>query len=60
MAYDCNWKQDEDGVWETECGESFELNEGSPHDNGFRFCMYCGMPLVEKFFEWDGTYDESI
>jgi len=43
----CNWRQDEDGVWDTECNNLFILNEGGPTFNGFKFCPYCGGSLTE-------------
>ena len=42
----CTWTQDEDGVWETACGKSWELNVGTPAENDMRFCHHCGRPLV--------------
>jgi len=42
----CRWVLDED-YWETSCGEAFCLNEGTPSDNDFEFCPYCGKSLVE-------------
>lgn len=41
----CGWAYDEDGIWQTDCGESFVLMEGTPEDNDFRFCCYCGKNL---------------
>ena len=42
----CEWKQDEDdGSWDTACGEKFCIEEGNPEDNGMRFCCYCGATL---------------
>jgi len=35
-------------VWETDCGEIFVLNEGTPEDNDMKFCSFCGKPL-----EWE-------
>jgi hypothetical protein len=44
----CKWKEDEDGVWDTECGNRFELIEGAPKDNRMKFCPYCGGVLEGK------------
>ena len=41
----CEWSQDNDGNWTTECGGMFVINEGTPKDNDMRFCCYCGKPL---------------
>lgn len=48
----CTWTEDCDGNWETTCGEMFSFTDGSPTDNGARFCLYCGdrlepVPFVE-------------
>lgn len=44
----CVWSEDEDGTWETECGNAFVIEAGSPTENDFRFCTYCGAELVEE------------
>jgi hypothetical protein len=48
---ECKWTHkydDENNVWYTQCSEAWELNEGSPHENGMKFCCYCGQPLVQE------------
>jgi hypothetical protein len=48
----CTWSQIEDGGdWDTSCHDLFTLMEGSPSENGMKFCCYCGRPLVEKHYE---------
>jgi hypothetical protein len=42
----CDWQQEEDGQWETDCSETFEFNEGGPKENGFEWCPYCGKKLT--------------
>jgi hypothetical protein len=54
----CTWFQDDDGheptdKWDSACGESFTLNDGTPSENRMRFCCYCGRPLVER--PWRGA-----
>ncbi len=44
----CEWKPDEDSVYNTGCGQRFEFDEGGPKDNRFNYCPYCGKPIVEK------------
>lgn len=34
--------------WETECGNAFQLASGTPTENDFHFCPYCGKRLEEK------------
>ncbi len=46
----CKWQQapgEYDGEWDTDCGETFWLNDGSPEDNKMRICPYCGKKLIE-------------
>ncbi len=46
---DCFWRADDDGIWNTTCGEMFVIcNDDGPVDNGFRFCAYCGGALRQK------------
>lgn len=41
----CTWIEDE-GQWESECKESWVFNDGGPKENGCKFCMFCGKPLM--------------
>ncbi len=35
----CTWKEDEVyGMYETECGNAFEIIEGDIEENNFKFC----------------------
>jgi hypothetical protein len=45
----CQWvgTDDDFNIWSTDCGEEFYLDEGSPRENGFEYCCFCGKPLVE-------------
>ncbi len=48
----CEWTEDEDGNWDTECGEKHTFIDGGPRENGAKFCCYCGFALVAvKFTE---------
>jgi hypothetical protein len=45
----CEWTFDEiEECWNTSCGEGFWLETGTPKENGFEYCPYCGRELVEK------------
>ena len=44
---ECAWECGGEGNWETGCGGTFILNEGTPADNRMKFCCYCGKPLKE-------------
>ena len=62
MGANCNWGEDDAGVWETDCGHSFEFIDGGPDENGFSFCPYCGKrleqhALVEDIGEEEGPVD---
>jgi hypothetical protein len=45
----CGWSRAvaDDGTWETGCGRSFNMGDGSPYQNRMRFCCYCGKQLLE-------------
>lgn len=47
------WKQwDEDDYGDTyectSCGEAFVMLEGSPIENGYHYCPYCGAKMDER------------
>jgi len=46
----CVWKQDEDGNWDTACGDKHIYIDGTPKENGAKFCCYCGAKLKEVPF----------
>ena len=54
MKTACQWIQDDDGVFDTGCGERFVLDSGTPDENGFNFCCYCGKKLAEVVQETGG------
>lgn len=45
----CSWEyNDEHGRWDTECDNAIALHAGeSPFEYGFKFCPYCGKPVME-------------
>lgn len=47
---DCKWKENSDGYYETDCGNSFVLMDDTPSDNGMKFCCYCGCALQEELY----------
>ena len=47
MGDKCEWKQDENGIWETDCGNLFEITEGAPNENDMKYCPYCGKLLIQ-------------
>lgn len=49
-AETCQWAIDDVGgesLYETQCGHAFEFNDEGCDENGFRWCPYCGKPIVE-------------
>ena len=49
-AIECTWKKLGDGdwdIWETDCGHSFYFDDGgSPKEDGFVYCPYCGKRIT--------------
>ena len=49
---DCEWVLNEDNYddvcYETSCGKTFIILEGTPKDNDMFYCCYCGKPLIEE------------
>lgn len=42
-AKKCGWVYDEaHDKWDTECGNGFQLMNGTPKENEMVFCCYCG------------------
>jgi len=53
VAGKCTWKEDDEGIWDTTCGEAFTFIEGTPGENDMKYCCYCSKPLEEAKFEED-------
>ena len=47
MGETCEWVTDDEGVWDTECGNRFEIIDGTPRENQLHWCPYCGKSLQE-------------
>jgi len=43
----CEWVKDDDGCYDTQCGNKFYFDCGDVKDNGAVFCQYCGKPIKE-------------
>lgn len=50
MIQICVWQEDCNGLWGTSCGHNFEFNDGTPRENGARFCLYCGHALRQRSY----------
>ena len=45
----CEWTHnDDDGFWETACGEAWRFDDGGPAENSMKFCHSCGNSLRIK------------
>jgi hypothetical protein len=52
----CKWRQVTDGFealgqWETDCGNCYEITEGTPEENEMRYCSYCGRELEQVLWK---------
>ena len=59
-AKPCVWAEDENGNWNTGCGDIFDIIEGSPSENSMLFCHYCGQPIKEHLFRSRGNKNEEL
>ena len=45
----CEWTHnDDDGFWETACGDAWRFDDGGPKENNMNFCHCCGKSLRIK------------
>lgn len=48
FEHKCTWQWDDEGYWETECGNKYVILEGTPKENGMKYCTYCGREINEQ------------
>jgi len=48
---ECDWEQNEEGWWDTDCNNAFEFAHGNPSYNEFKFCPYCGKTITETPYD---------
>ncbi len=49
---ECEWhREDDSGIWNSGCGETWSFHEDGPEENGMHFCHSCGKRLVVKVVE---------
>lgn len=48
MTPTCTWTEDDDGYYETSCGEMHVFITGTPSENHYKFCPYCGLELRDS------------
>jgi hypothetical protein len=52
MAEKCNWNESAGGeYWQTDCGKQVVITDGTPAENGMRYCYHCGKQLDGKRYE---------
>lgn len=56
----CHWNQWEmhSDTWNTSCGQDYSIIDGTPEQNGYKFCHHCGKPLVQHEFVYEEDDDE--
>ena len=61
MNPECHWYQeDEDSdVWQTQCGHYMTIIEGTPAENEFAHCCFCGKSLVGHVHEPNTFWTEE-
>ena len=49
MEETCLWEyQDLENYYHTSCGDDFMVSEGTPRENGMKYCTYCGKKIKER------------
>ena len=56
---DCEWREDDDGVWFTGCDHAFWFDVDGPVENLQKFCGYCGGNLVALAYETPDSGQED-
>jgi len=66
MNEECKWTQDlneynarELNLGATDCDELFYIEEGTPEDNGMKYCSYCGKRLKQVIIELEEEEEEE-
>lgn len=44
----CKWAFEIEGFWRGDCGICWDLEDGTPKENGMNFCPRCGKRLKQK------------
>lgn len=48
LELECKWKLEEEGnLYVTECENRHIAFDGTPEENGYRYCPYCGKKIKE-------------
>lgn len=55
---ECEWhREDDSGIWNSGCGETWSFHEEGPEENGMHFCHSCGKRLVVEVVEQEQDAD---
>lgn len=52
----CEWTEvshNDYYFWETECGNTFQLIDGTPSENHMNYCPFCRKIIKEKRLEYE-------
>jgi hypothetical protein len=47
LVHKCNWTFNDDGYYQTTCGNAWNFESGGILNNGVVFCPYCGGTVLE-------------
>lgn len=53
VAETCRWTEDSNGNWDTSCDNKYIIVEGTPSENGMKFCTFCSLRLEEVVNRYD-------
>jgi len=63
----CIWTQEDgwdmESVYNTACGQASQFEDGTPEDNRFVYCPYCGHPIEVVMAPkkiWEEEEDENV
>lgn len=55
---ECEWhREDDSGIWNSGCGETWSFHDDGPAENGMHFCHSCGKALVVTADEQEPAVD---
>jgi hypothetical protein len=47
----CGWQDNAEGQSDTDCGGVWECNDGTPPENGMKYCPFCGKLIAWCSYE---------
>lgn len=51
MSEFCTWNQDEENNYDTDCGHTYCIIEGTPVENEMKFCTFCGKVIAQELYD---------